>query len=76
VLGRRIARRPVDGTDRPLTGHAALQLRADFFGIALLKRIGAAAGEESDSKQEDEALHLLILGGECRNASGRQGGRG
>lgn len=54
-----------------LAGHAAFKLGTDFLGGALFKRIGAAAGGKSADGEEKNrsALHRLILGGECLNAS-------
>jgi hypothetical protein len=71
VLSRGIARLAIDRPDLSLAGDTAFQLCAHFFRAALLDRIGASAGEDGDGEKDDRALHLLILGSDCRNASRR-----
>jgi leucyl/phenylalanyl-tRNA--protein transferase len=56
-------------TECPLTGDAAFELRTNFLGGALLKRIGASAGDERAGESYREGFHLSILGNECFSAS-------
>src|SRR5947207_4921131 len=63
VLCRGIAGRPLDRTERSLSGDATLKLASYFFRAALFHRISAAScnQRQCDQEQDREAFHLLIL---------------
>ena len=66
MFGRRIAGFALTFAfgELSLTGHAALQPRADFLAALLLERISAAEGERTEANREKKrpGPHPLILG--------------
>jgi hypothetical protein len=77
--GGRIIGRPLDWTEGPLPGYAALKLPLYLLGAVFFNRISAAARDQPcDDEQDRRAFHLLILeseGGIARPLASLNGGR-
>jgi hypothetical protein len=71
MLSRRIAGGTLFRTECALAGNAAVQLFANFFTSALLERISATAGKNSQTEREQDRqrFHPLMIESGRRDAS-------